>query len=175
MENIVEKAILTAGIKFAAHIENFLEENGVNPGNIKKYDLIQKQNKKQMEIILKKRPNFILSLFGKKWVVIAKTFIDVDSIINDLIDKMKEENKNPMGTAVEDINAGDLVELDPKNGQIKKAKAKKVSVPVDAYEKKDLEKPLNSKKAKNEKNTSKKNMKKKTAKAKPGIKWKDSI
>ena len=53
-----------------------------------------------------------------------------------------------MGTAAEDIQAGELVNFDKKSGIIKKAKQ-------------NLEKPLSSKKAKNEKDPNKKNWRKK--------------
>lgn len=57
-----------------------------------------------------------------------------------------------MGTAAEDIQAGELVNFDKKNGIIKKAKT-------------NLEKPLKPKKAKNENDTPKKSLKKKKRKA----------
>jgi len=78
-----------------------------------------------------------------------------DGLVNDFIDKIKAEETKPMGTAVEDINAGDLVEIDTKTGQIKKAKQ-------------NLEKPLSSKKAKNEKDPNKKSWRKKETETK---KW----
>ena len=61
--DVVEKAILMAGI-IAEQVETFLKKNGVNPGNIRKYELIQKQDHKNMELILKKKTidlNFVIS------------------------------------------------------------------------------------------------------------------
>jgi len=71
-------------------------------------------------------------------------------------DEAKKDAKL-MGTAVEDIEAGDLVEYDPATGQIKKVKT-------------NLEKPLKFKKATNEKNSPKKSLKKKKRKASNGTK-----
>lgn len=163
--DVVEKAILMAGINFADQVETFLKKNGVNPGNIKNYELIQKQDHKNMELILKKKTPFIFRLFWKKDIVIATSLINVDSVINDFIDKIAadEKKKNQfMGTAAEDIQAGELVNFDKKSGIIKKAKS-------------NLEKPLKPKKATDEKNTPKKSLKKKKRKASNVTKWKDSI
>lgn len=163
--DVVEKAILMAGINFAEQVETFLEKNGVNPGNIKNFELIQKQNHKNMELILKKKAPFIFRIFGRKNIIIASTLINIDSVVNDFIDKIKEDEKKKnqfMGTAAEDIQAGDIVDFDSKNGIIKKSKT-------------DLEKPLKPKKATDEKNTPKKSLKKKKRKASNVTKWKDSI
>jgi len=56
--DVVEKALIAAGVDVAKKMENFLKENGVNPGNIKNYEIIQEQKKKAMEITILKKPGF---------------------------------------------------------------------------------------------------------------------
>lgn len=195
---LLEKALIAAGVDVAEKMEAFLKSNGVNPGNIKNYEIIQEQKKKAMEITILKKPGFFGKIIGKKGEKIATMGVYFDGLVNDFIDKIKadeaKKEKLFMGTAAEDIKAGDIVDFDPKNGIIKKAKQEvkqtthkvNIEVWVDLSEAEkqlkkfaekvpNLEKPLKSKKATDEKNTPKKSLKKKKRKTSSGTKWKDSI
>lgn len=196
--DLQEKAILAAGIDVAEKIDTFLKENGVNPGNIKNYEIKQEQKKKAFEITIIQKPGFFGKLFGRPGQRIATMGVYFDGLVNDFIDKIKEDEAKKqklfMGTAAEDIRAGDIVDYDPKNGIIKKAKQEvketthkvNIKVWVDLSEAENqlkefakkapnLEKPFITKKATDEKNTSKKSLKKKKRKASNGTKWKDNI
>lgn len=124
--DLQEKAILAAGIDVAEKIDTFLKENGVNPGNIKNYEIKQEQKKKAFEITIIQKPGFFGKLFGRPGQRIATMGVYFDGLVNDFIDKIKEDEAKKqklfMGTAAEDIRAGDIVDYDPKNGIIKKAK-----------------------------------------------------
>jgi len=117
--HIIE-ATFRAAEKAAKQKHIFLEANGVTKENINNFIIKEDVWMDLTTIKLYKRPNFMQRTLWVDEKLIATVSFSPRKYMEEFLESKKPEKV--MATAVENIKAGDLVELDTKTGQIKKVK-----------------------------------------------------